>query len=168
MTIDRRGFLGRLLGGLAVAALAPAVDLFGTSLDALTAPAPTYEDIFHRLMMESLRRFERRLSGNYQLVTGGRLEETGLINQFGVDFMPGQSLNEDTFDAFMDRQVDPALVQLATRVEHATKFGLLPLPTAAMRAFRVDNERRGISMRGITDYVMETNGFMLRLDVVTD
>jgi hypothetical protein len=160
--MNRRSFLGRLVAGLAVTAVAPAFDLVGD----ITPPIPvyeagdpnfpfqppSYEDVFRRLAMKAFREFNGQLAvlrrGTPPLLglepllalpvtrDGHQIGDDGLTHQFHIALAP--QVYDDvvcTEDLVVEKFIKPAVSKLAERAQTFRAFGQLPLPRLTSATF---------------------------------
>lgn len=167
--MDRRGFLGRLFGGLAAVAVAPALDLFppvDAAPAAVVAPL-SYRNVLDAMVHHAARTMERALPWpSYHSVAEGLIGQSGLTHQSTVlidDFAVGLF---PTLEAVLERVVTPAALTLAEYAKDASAFGRLSINLpGAYHVSRVDAPS-GVSVRGVRHYVPMTDQDALRFDVV--
>ena len=162
MSMDRRGFLGRLLAGLSVASVAPALDLTAFA-SPVAAPVPltaTYTDWLERVAHDGLALFTDALPfDTYHLTSASQLGDGPLREQFCIMLDPVHQ-DADDYERFKEQQLAPAMYQLAESARSASAFGRLPNPFGVSSA-TVTNAA-GVSLRAVT---MRYES-LLRFDVV--
>ena len=171
--MDRRGFIGRLLGGLAAAAMAPALDLLPAAEAATpiseaiaSGVVPTYRSQFDRLCYEAMKVLAQQMPGDYELVHDRKF--TGRCEHLNVAIHEQETLSAQTFEEAMDRYIAPAVVMLAeeAKARRVQSFGVLPVPPGAYQSTVVTHQQRGISIRGTCGYSIWEDLNYFRLDIL--
>lgn len=168
--MDRRGFLGRLLSGLAVAATAPALDLFHVpsvaAAEASGLVIPTYAGAFRALVADALTLLREELPWNsYLLVKDARIGDGPLTAHYSIEMLARDSDDMDR-DAFRERFLRPAMASLAHRASDVSAFGILTIPTMVEHGAVMTDTAHGVSLRGLRDYSLQYESERLLFDVV--
>ena len=167
MSMDRRGFIGRLLASTAGLIIAPEALLWRPGVDSASLPLvyPGATLTLRQIVMEMHAAMMDRLDGlPLSHADGHRIGENGVTQQAHIDMLaPPREV--DRYGLDVDRYIKPAADLLADhlRQKGARMCGEFPLPHLG-NAYSASGG--GLCVRGITNYDAWSDNILLWFDVL--